>query len=78
MEVMNKTCNRKEQVSLIINSLIETIRNPHLPVNNSSYFYHPKEKKIYLIFLYLFKLLINDKDYLEIKYKNIKKNTQAR
>jgi len=69
MEVMNKTCNRKEQVSLIINSLIETIRNPHLPVNNSSYFYHPKEKKIYLIFLYLFKLLINDKDYLEIKYK---------
>lgn len=58
----------KEQVSLIINSLIEMIKNPTLPVSNSAYFYRHTEKNTFIIYIYLFKLLINDNDYLEMKY----------
>lgn len=64
---MKKT---KEKVSFIINSLIEMIKNPNLPVNNSAYFYRTTEKNNFIIHIYLFKLLINEPDYLEMKYKN--------
>ena len=64
---MKKT---KEKVSFIINSLIEMIKNPNLPVNNSAYFYRITEKNNFIIHIYLFKLLINEPDYLEMKYKN--------
>lgn len=64
---MKKT---KEKISFIINSLIEMIKNPNLPVNNSAYFYCPNEKNNFIIYIYLFKLLINEPDYLEMKYKN--------
>ncbi len=60
----------KDKVSLIINSLIEMIKNPELPVNNSAYFYRITEKNTFIIHLYLFKLLINDNDYIEMKYKH--------
>lgn len=59
----------KEKISLIINSIIEMIKNPKLPVNNSAYFYRIQEKNSFIIYVYLFKLLINDNDYLEDKYK---------
>lgn len=64
---MKKT---KEKVSSIINSIIEMIKNPNLPVNNSAYFYRINEKNTFIVHLYLFKLLINESDYLEIKYQN--------
>ena len=66
----NKIKKTKEKVSFIINSLIEMIKNPNLPVNKSAYFYHQSEKNNFIIYIYLFKLLINEPDYLEKKYKN--------
>lgn len=60
----------KEKVSLIINSIIEMIKNPDQPVKKSAYFYRIPERNSFIIYLYLFKLLINDNDYLEEKYNN--------
>lgn len=62
--------NFKEDISLIISSLIEIIKNPNIPMNNSAYFYHEKAQRSFYIYLYIYKLLINDLDYLEIKYNN--------
>lgn len=61
--------NTKEQVSLIIESLLEMIKNPKKQVSECSYFYHEKERKTFSIFLYLFKLMVNDQSYLEHKYE---------
>ena len=58
----------KEKVSLIINSIIDMIKNPETIVNSSAYFYRPNEKTTFLVYLYIFKLLINTDDYLEHKY----------
>ncbi len=69
MAVNNTTYNIKDQISLIINSLIEMIKNPNLSVNKCAYFYHSLEKKNYFIFLYLLKLVISDNEYLALKYK---------
>lgn len=68
MHMKNHT-STKEQISLIISSLIEMIKHPNLPVNNSAYFYHETAKKNFIIYLYIYKLLINDIDYIELKYK---------
>ncbi len=66
----SKNCfnNTKDQISLSINALIEMIKNPKMSINNNAYFYHPSEKNNFLIYIYIFKLLINDIDYLELKY----------
>ena len=61
--------NTKQQVSLVINSLIEMIKNPKKQVSESPYFYHEKERKVFSIFLYLFKLMVNDQSYLEYRYE---------
>lgn len=66
---MKNHTSTKEQISLIISSLIEMIKHPNLPVNNSAYFYHETAKKNFIIYLYIYKLLINDIDYIELKYK---------
>lgn len=63
----------KEKVSFIINSIIEMIKNPNLTVNKSAYFYHISEKNNFIVHIYLFKLLINENDYLEMKYNNYMK-----
>lgn len=63
--IVNST---KEQISRVITSLIETIKNPELSVSNNAYFYQPSERNIFLIYIYIFKLLINDNDYIEMKY----------
>lgn len=68
MHMKNHT-SPKEQISLIISSLIEMIKHPNLPVNNSAYFYHETAKKNFIVYLYLYKLLINDIDYIDLKYK---------
>ena len=59
----------KEQVSLIINSIIDMIKNPDSIVNSSAYFYRYNEKITFIVHIYIFKLLINTPDYLEHKYK---------
>ncbi len=64
----NVFSSTKEHISLIINSLIEMIKNPKLSVNNNAFFYRLNAKKIFYIYIYLFKLLINEKDYIETKY----------
>lgn len=64
----NVFSSTKEHISLIINSLIEMIKNPKLLVDNNAFFYHPNAKKNFYIYIYLFKLLINEKDYIETKY----------
>lgn len=69
----------KDKVSFIINSIIEMIKNPDTIVNSSAYFYRPNEKNSFLVYIYIFKLLINTDDYLEQKYnryiKRFKKET---
>ena len=59
----------KEKISLIINSIIDMINNPDSVVNSSAYFYRQNEKNTFIVYLYLFKLLINTKEYLETKYQ---------
>lgn len=73
MEVINQNIT-KEYVSLIINALIEMIKNPNQPLANNAYYYRDLERENFIIYLYIFKLLINDKDYLEKKYTNYLKN----
>ena len=58
----------KEKVSLIINSIIDMIKNPELIINNFAYFYRHNEKNTFIVYIYLFKLLINTDEYLEHKY----------
>lgn len=70
MQEVTQLKKTKEKVSLIINSIIEMIKNSKLPINTSAYFYRIQEKNNFIIYLYLFKLLINSKDYLEMKYLN--------
>ncbi len=62
--------NTKQQVSLIIESLLEMIKNPKNPVGECAYFYHEKERKTFSVFLYLFKLMVNDQAYLENRYED--------
>ena len=61
--------NTKEQITLIINSLLEMVKNPRKQVSECTYFYHAQERKTFKVFLYLFKLIVNDKNYLENKYE---------
>ena len=70
MQEVTQLKKTKEKVSLIINSIIEMIKNSKMPINTSAYFYRIQEKNNFIIYLYLFKLLINSKDYLEMKYLN--------
>lgn len=70
MSDFNTLKKTKEKISTIIKSLIEMIENPNLPVNNSAYFYRTLEKNNFVIYLYVFKLLINDNSYLEMKYRS--------
>ena len=58
------------QISFIINSLISLIKNPKTIIKNNDYFYHPVSKNKFIIYLYLFKLTINDQEYLTQKYNN--------
>ena len=58
----------KEKVSIINNSLIDMIKNPDFIISNTAYFYRHIEKNTFLIYIYIFKLLINTDEYLEHKY----------
>ena len=62
--------NTKDQVSLIIETILEMIKNPKKQVSECSYFYHEKERKTFSVFLYLFKLMVNDQAYLESRYED--------
>ena len=68
MQEVTQIKKTKEKVSLIINSIIEMIKNSKLRITSSAYFYRIQEKNNFIIYLYLFKLLINSNDYLEMKY----------
>lgn len=57
------------QVSKTINSIIDIIKNPKLTIENCSYYYDPEARINLIIYLYLFKVLINKKEYLEQKYQ---------
>ena len=67
----------KEKVSLIINSIIDMIKNPELIINNFAYFYRHNEKNTFIVYIYLFKLLINTDEYLEHKYNKYIKRFPA-
>ncbi len=58
----------RDQVMMMINSLIDIINKPSLVVGKSPYFYHQTSKNNFIIYMYIFKLLINNKEYLEKKY----------
>ncbi len=63
----------REQISLVINYLVDMIKAPNLVVNKSEYFYRHNERNLFVIYLYLFKLIINDKEYITKKYNNYNK-----
>lgn len=73
MALTNKIKNHS---SLIINSLIEMIKNPTKQIKDNAYFYHQKERNTFIIYLYLFKLLINNEEYLEKRYNIIKEKNR--
>ena len=58
----------KKQILVMIDALIDIINKPSLVVSKSPYFYHHKFKCNFIIHMYIFKLLINNKEYLETKY----------
>ncbi len=66
---MRAFTNTKKQIALIIDALFEMIKNPKRPVSECTYYYREKERKVFSIFLYLFKLMVNDQSYLELKYE---------
>ena len=69
---MNNYSSNKDGISKIIESIIELIKNPKLKVEDCAYFYRPKDKNNFLINLYLFKLILNNQDYLEEKYEQLR------
>ena len=69
MQTTQLVQKNKEKVALIINSIIDMIKNPEAIINSSAYFYRPNEKNTFIVYIYLFKLLINSADYLEHKYQ---------
>ena len=71
---MNNYTNTKDGISKIVDSIIELIKNPKLKVEDCAYFYRPKDKINFLIYIYLYKLTLNNKDYLEEKYEQFKYN----
>jgi hypothetical protein len=58
----------KEHISLIFDSIIDIIKYPKTPLDNNAYFYHTLYRNEFIIYIYIFKLLINDNDYLKQKY----------
>lgn len=62
----------KEHISIIFDSLIDMIRFPKTPLDNNAYFYHTSYRQEFIVYIYIFKLLINDNDYLEQKYLKYK------
>ena len=68
MQTTELIIKNKEKVSLIINSLIDMIKNPEVLINSSAYFYRQNEKNTFIVYLYIFKLLINTNEYIEHKY----------
>lgn len=60
--------NMKIQINMIIDSLVELIKNPSKLIKKISFITHDEERKEFLIYTYLFKLIINDNDYLSQKY----------
>lgn len=70
--------NTKYQVSLIIDAITEMIKNSENEICTSKYYYHKKERQLFIIHLYAYKLLLNNDEYVETKYhkylSNFKKN----
>ena len=58
----------KEHISLIFDSIIDIIKYPKTPLDNNAYFYHTLYRNEFIIYIYIFKLFINDNDYLKQKY----------
>ena len=69
--------NTKEQISLIIDSIIEMIRNPKKRISECTYFYHEEERKTFKLFLSLFKIIVNDQAYLINKYEKQQRDLEA-
>lgn len=60
--------NTKFQINTIIDSLIELIKNPTELIKSRNFITHNEERKQFLIYIYIFKLIINDNEYLTKKY----------
>ena len=62
----------KEHISLIFDSLVDIIKYPRTTLDNNAYFYHTTYRNEFIVYIYIFKLLINDNDYLKEKYDKYK------
>jgi hypothetical protein len=63
----------KEHISLIFDSLVDIIKYPKTTLDNNAYFYHTLYRSEFIVYIYIFKLLINENDYLKDKYEIYKK-----
>lgn len=68
----------KDAISLIVDSLINMIKNPHVLIEKFSYCYHQAERTKFMISIILFKLMINDKEYIKSKYECYLKKYNSR
>ncbi len=71
--VKSSTKTTKEHISVIFDALIDIIKYPNTILENNPYFYHPLYRKEFIIYIYIFKMLINDDDYLQQKYITFQK-----
>ncbi|MGN1338218.1 MAG: hypothetical protein ACI4WW_07065 [Candidatus Coprovivens sp.] len=70
--------NLKIKISTVIDSLVDIVKNSNDTLDKSSYFYHSEERKIFIIYLYIYKLLINNDDYIKEKYYLYKEHIRNR
>lgn len=67
----------KNQIALIIDSLVSCVLNPDTKTEKLAYYHHSSERQNFIVYLYLFKLLINDNEYLKDKYNNYLSNKEV-
>ena len=59
---------QQKDVSLIVDSLINMITNKDTLIENTEYYYHNNARYSFLYAIYIFKLIINNNEYLTEKY----------
>lgn len=70
--------NLKIQISTMIDSLVDIIKNPTDTLESSQYYYHYEERNKFILYLYIYKLMINNDDYITDKYYMYKEHIRNR
>ena len=68
----------KIQISTMIDSLVDIIKRPNELLENSPYYYHEEERNKFILYLYIYKILLNNDDYICDKYYMYKEHIRNR